>query len=231
MFVLSCQGRRGLLEPEIRDPARRPDSTIIADRKMRLVSRAQARPEYQDLLKLKEKYHYDFLNPNCDASSGQITEFVEKTWPNGDTYQGEWSNGERNGLGLSYWADKDQIYVGEYKNDKENGKGFWMGIVQWFVEMEETYIGDFVDGQSVGYGHSELESVPVKYGLHASTHSIAYYKGEFANNVPNGLGKSWQSDSDRSYIERLWIDMYPVFGSAFSVSGFRFRFPIQNRSV
>ena len=168
-------------------------STIFgynANRKNRLFASAKARPEYQNLLKLKEEYHS--LKPICAID--RKTEFVEKNWPNGDTYQGEWSNGERNGLGLSYWAGSDEIYIGEYKNDKENGRGFWMQIFREIFrkEKEETYVGDFVDDQSVGYGEWE-NSV----GEH--------YKGEFANDQPDGLGKYWNSDSDWSYIERFWI--------------------------
>jgi len=170
-----------------------------ADRKNRLFASAKARPEYQNLLKLKEEYHS--LKPNC--ANDQKTEFVDKRWSNGDFYQGEWSNGKRNGLGFSYWADDDEIYVGEYKNDKENGKGFWMTIfrneVEFPNEVEETYVGDFVDDQSVGYGQWE-DSVGNNY------------KGEFANDQPDGLGKYWKSNSDWSYIGEVRNDAPFGFG-------------------
>ena len=49
------------------------------------------------------------------------------TWTNGETYDGEWKNGEKNGYGTFNFLDGDgynrDVYVGEWKDDKKHGKG------------------------------------------------------------------------------------------------------------
>ena len=44
------------------------------------------------------------------------------TWPNGDTYEGEYKDDIRNGFGIYKYKDGNR-YEGEWKNDQKNGKG------------------------------------------------------------------------------------------------------------
>ena len=46
------------------------------------------------------------------------------SWPDGDTYAGEWKEGKKNGQGTYTWANAD-AYVGEWRDDKRNGRGIW----------------------------------------------------------------------------------------------------------
>jgi len=42
------------------------------------------------------------------------------TYPDGDSYDGDWVEGKFEGLGTYRWAD-GRVYVGEFKNDKKHG--------------------------------------------------------------------------------------------------------------
>ena len=43
-------------------------------------------------------------------------------YKNGDRYEGEWKNDDREGKGILYYKNGDR-YDGEWKNDKREGKG------------------------------------------------------------------------------------------------------------
>ena len=49
-----------------------------------------------------------------------MTETIK--YENGDTYEGGFSNDEKNGFGIYIFKD-GRRYKGEWKNDKRNGKG------------------------------------------------------------------------------------------------------------
>ena len=44
------------------------------------------------------------------------------TWPNGDIYEGEYTEDIRNGFGIYKYSNGNR-YEGEFKNDKQHGKG------------------------------------------------------------------------------------------------------------
>ena len=44
------------------------------------------------------------------------------TWPNGDIYEGEYKDDNRNGFGIYKYSNGNR-YEGEFKNDKQHGKG------------------------------------------------------------------------------------------------------------
>ncbi len=48
--------------------------------------------------------------------------YGEKTWPDGDTYEGEFKNGETNGEGTYKWIDGN-IYRGSFIKGDKHGKG------------------------------------------------------------------------------------------------------------
>ena len=45
--------------------------------------------------------------------------------PNGDTYDGWWVNGKREGQGIYFYANGDR-YEGDWKNDCKHGKGIYV---------------------------------------------------------------------------------------------------------
>ena len=42
------------------------------------------------------------------------------TYPDGNSYDGDWVEGKKEGFGTYRWAN-GQVYVGEYKNNKQHG--------------------------------------------------------------------------------------------------------------
>jgi len=64
-------------------------------------------------------------------------------------YVGEWKDNKQNGQGTMTWANGDK-YVGEYKNDKKHGQGtmtFGKGVLKGV-----KYVGGFKDGKRTGQG-------------------------------------------------------------------------------
>lgn len=63
----------------------------------------------------------------------------------GDTYTGEWKDGERNGQGIYTWHDGD-TYAGKWKEGKMHGQGtFSRG-------NGDIYVGEWKNGKKHGYG-------------------------------------------------------------------------------
>lgn len=64
---------------------------------------------------------------------------------NGDIYQGDWSDGEKNGQGHYEFANND-LYEGYWLNGKRHGKG----VYRW--NNGETYNGDWKNDRMNGQG-------------------------------------------------------------------------------
>ena len=62
------------------------------------------------------------------------------TFPDGDTYEGEFKDGERTGQGTFYYTD-GSVYVGEFKDGKEHGQGTYI----W--SNGNKYVGEWKDGK------------------------------------------------------------------------------------
>ncbi len=61
------------------------------------------------------------------------------SWPNGDTFGGEWEEGKKNGQGTYTWAD-GAIYIGEWKDNMKNGHGTytWPNGVKYMGERKDN---------------------------------------------------------------------------------------------
>ena len=66
-------------------------------------------------------------------------------YPNGNRYDGNYRDGQRNGCGTFTFANGRQ-YVGEFQNDLFSGRGVWM------LENGNRYIGDFEFNKCNGEG-------------------------------------------------------------------------------
>lgn len=64
---------------------------------------------------------------------------------NGNRYDGEYRNGQRNGCG-SFTFNNGRRYVGEFHNDLFSGRGMWM------LDNGDRYIGDFEFNKCNGEG-------------------------------------------------------------------------------
>ena len=65
----------------------------------------------------------------------------KKTYADGESYDGDWIEGKKEGLGTYRWAD-GSIYVGELKNDKKHGTS--NSSLNFLGKGKETY----ADGES-----------------------------------------------------------------------------------
>ena len=90
------------------------------------------------------------------------------TFPNGDRYEGEFSDGLFNGWGVYYYHNGDR-YEGGFRNDMKDGRGTYTSY------NGDKYIGEFKHGMKHGRG-----SVMYMNGDR--------YVGEFLNDMQNGKG-------------------------------------------
>ena len=107
----------------------------------------------------------------------------------GDTYTGEWKDGERNGQGTMTYADGD-TYTGEWKDGKRNGHGTYT-----VPDGSTFYIGEWKDGKRNGHGTG-------KYIAGSS------YTGEWKGGKPTGQGTITYPDGTKRTGE--WKDGKPV---------------------
>ncbi|HHB93487.1 MAG TPA: hypothetical protein ENK59_09790 [Thioploca sp.] len=81
---------------------------------------------------------------NNESTTGLVGK-VEVTWPNGDSYDGEYINGERTGKGIYTWANGD-YYFGDFVKGKRHG----VGIYKW--KNGDKYIGEYLNDKRTGEG-------------------------------------------------------------------------------
>ena len=79
------------------------------------------------------------IEGNCQNGKGTMV------WTNGDTYEGEWENGEIHGQGTMVWTNGD-TYEGEWENGEEHGQGTMVWV------NGDTYEGEWKNGAIHGQG-------------------------------------------------------------------------------
>jgi hypothetical protein len=84
-------------------------------------------------------------------------------------YEGEWLNGEKNGVGLLIENMHNDVYIGQFKNNLKHGKGSYY----WY--HCDFYEGDYVSGKRTGKGYYKW--------LNGDT-----YEGEFFDSKKHGNG-------------------------------------------
>ena len=78
------------------------------------------------------------------------------TWPNGDTYTGEWQDSE-NGQGTWTYAD-DSTYTGEWKDGQRHGQG-----TMTYADGHK-YAGEWQDDEPVSLSELKLEPILIQLG-------------------------------------------------------------------
>jgi hypothetical protein len=81
----------------------------------------------------------------CPSSGRFDNCYGTYVWDDGEKYVGEWKNDRRNGKGVNTWAEGYK-YDGEWKDDKRHGKGTDIH------KSGEKYVGSLKNDQYWGYG-------------------------------------------------------------------------------
>ena len=137
----------------------------------------------------------DFLFQKYPPLNDKIqVKLIRLSFPNLGEYSGEWnpSKKERHGRGIQLWND-NTIYIGQWKNDKINGKG------KLTNPIGDYYEGDFINDNAEGYGsyiHKEGSSY---FGMWKNNRQEGQgkeiwpdkteYEGDYKNGEKNGKGK------------------------------------------
>ena len=112
-------------------------------------------------------------------------------WDNGNVFEGQFEENHMNGYGYMIWFDIFEKYIGNWKNDKQNGNGIhiWYEPAGELKEMRNRYVGQWENGARNGYGVFFYSNG-------------ARYEGEWKNNLKSGFGIMLYEDGKR-YIGRF----------------------------
>ena len=116
------------------------------------------------------------------------------TWPNGDTYKGEWRNDELHGIGSYFYGQNSEwagdSYVGEWKNSLYDGEGTYTYFDGGIIKGE--WKQGMVNGQAIQtYGAS-------------SEWAGDSYVGEYKDDYFNGQGTYTYFDG--TIVSGIWRD-------------------------
>lgn len=103
-----------------------------------------------------------------EYSYGQKHGLGAMTYPDGSSYRGQWAYNQRHGRGTYFYANGDK-YSGEWKEGKRHGNGVFV-----FTKTESQLVGTFVNGQMVSGKWLLLDGT--------------VYTGNFKNSAPEGAG-------------------------------------------
>ncbi|GFQ03646.1 phosphatidylinositol 4-phosphate 5-kinase 6 [Phtheirospermum japonicum] len=133
--------------------------------------------------------------------SGEVYH-IEKVFPNGDIYTGQWSHNCPNGHGKHLWLD-GCMYVGDWSNGKTSGKGkfSWPSGATYegqfnngYMDGEGTYTGSSNDTYRGGWVRN------MRHGSGARSYDNGdYYEGQWRRGRPDGKGR-YQWRNGNQYI-------------------------------
>lgn len=112
----------------------------------------------------------------------------KNTFPNGDTYEGMYLNGTRNGYGVYRWKATGAQYSGEYKDNLRDGQGLFVypdgsrykgrkfqRDARSKICIVMSVKGQFAQGKRQGQG--------TYFYVNGD-----YYSGEWQNDLKHGMG-------------------------------------------
>ena len=73
----------------------------------------------------------------------EIGEMIKQYYNDGDIYEGDWRNNNREGKGIYYYTIGDRN-EGEFRNDNREGKGIY------YYTNDDREIGDYLNGLPKG---------------------------------------------------------------------------------
>lgn len=153
----------------------------------------QRDPKLIDKTVIKDKKNYSFPFVGGATYKGEWCNDVKHGFgtyknPDGTIYEGDWKHNMKCGRG-TLWKKRGKLivkeYVGEWKNDKMDGEGFF------YFENGDTYHGNFQDGKQSGRG---------KYLFVNGSK----YEGEYENGCKCGFGTYYNENGD--IYEGYWLN-------------------------
>ena len=115
---------------------------------------------------------YFYFNRECFIFENHKKFYLEK----GDCYIGQWKNDKRNGKGIIFLRDSRVKYEGDFVNNKFQGNG------KYYFENGDYYVGQWVNDLQNGKGK-----------IYDKKGNIIY-EGDFMNDHLDGNGKIYFSD-------------------------------------
>ena len=88
---------------------------------------------------------------SCQYVNGKVASEITIQYPNGDSYVGEVKGITIHGKGTFKTHDGNFVYEGEWKRQKQHGKGT-MTVYNQQHEVVERYCGDWFEGKKQGKG-------------------------------------------------------------------------------
>ncbi|XP_012251498.2 MORN repeat-containing protein 3-like [Athalia rosae] len=128
------------------------------------------------------------------------------SWPLKSCYIGDWKNDKKDGKGFQLSGTK-WLYKGDWWNGYRHGYGM-LGKVLESKEIWKCYIGDWVKGKKQGFGGS--------WYIDGS-----YYEGNFWQNNRHGFGRMWYGNGD--FYQGMWkMDLHHGDGMLVKANGNRY---------
>ena len=155
--------------------------------------------------------------PVPDKSSENYTGKAQVQYPNGDTYEGDFKNGVREGEGTMTYGESGNKYEGQWKNNYKDGIGKmtfgteaeyyghfvkgkrWGEGVYKYLKAKDLYSGSWKNGLKHGKGTFIFNNTKMKLVGDWFNGQIikgrwyfangTYFEGIFENNYPKGIGE------------------------------------------
>ena len=147
------------------------------------------------------------------------------TWPNGQSYIGEWKNGQADGQGTLIYGDgpfKGGKYIGQFSNNIQSGRGTYT------VANGDKYVGEWKDGKINGQGtytfaDGEKYVGAYKDGKRDGKGTNNYrngdiYVGEWKDGKANGQGIVTYADG-KKYVGGFKDDNFHMQGTEYASNG------------
>ena len=137
--------------------------------------------------RISMEYNGEWLN-------GNINGLGKLKWDNGNIYEGYFNNNNIEGYGYMIWYDLFEKYIGNWKNNLQNGSGIhiWFEPKGELKLLRNRYIGQWVNGVRNGFG--------IFFYANGSV-----YEGEWKNNMKDGFG-TFLFEDGKMYIGRFEED-------------------------
>lgn len=165
--------------------------------------------------------------------NGKLHGYAQFVYANGDTYNGNYYEGQRNGYGIYYWKQSNLHYYGHWKDTKQHGYGYFVkngetveaGIYtdsQLTTNLFADYLSQKTNGNCLGDCANGYGSITYNQG--------DVYEGFFKNGQPYKAGsymwtdgKSYMGDWDDkgkiNYTGQFFTDTF-VYKGAFAHNGY-----------